>query len=74
MKNGTATGNDHVNIETLKAEVIISKTLTKLYSKYLFERRIPTAWNNAKMMIIFKKGNKKNLKDYRPVCLLSNII
>ena len=43
MKNGTATGNDHINIETLKAgEDTISKTLPKLYTKCLSERRIPT--------------------------------
>ena len=43
------------------------------YTKCLSERRIPTTWKNAKMMIIFKKGNKKNVKNYRPICLLSNI-
>ena len=31
----------------------ISKTLAKVYTKCLSERRIPTAWKNAKMMIIF---------------------
>ena len=33
MKNGTATGNDHINIETLKAgeDTISKKTLAKLY-------------------------------------------
>ena len=25
------------------------------------------------MVIIFKKGNQKNIKNYRPICLLSNI-
>ena len=71
---GTARGNDHLNIETLKAgEDTISKTLAKLYTKGLSERRIPTGWNNAKMMLILKKENKKDLKDYIPICLLSNI-
>ena len=74
MKHGTTTGNDHINIETLKAgEDPISKTLNKLYTKCLSERRIPVAWKNAKMMIIFKKGNKKEVKNYRSICLLSNI-
>ena len=71
MKNGTAIGNDLINIVTLKAgEDTISKKLAKLYTKCLSERRIPTAWKNAKMMIIFKKGNKKDLKNYRPICIL----
>ena len=64
MKNGTTTSNDHINIETLKAGVVtISKTFAKLYTKD----------KNSKMMIIFKKGNKKDLNNYRPICLLSNI-
>ena len=72
MKYRTATGNDHINIETLKAgEDTISKTFAKLYTKCLSER--PTAWKKAEMMIIFKKKNKKDLNNYRPICLLSNV-
>ena len=48
-------------------------TLAKLYTKCLSERRIPTAWKNAKMMIRFKNGNKKDLKNYRPIRILRNI-
>ena len=74
MKNGTAPGNDHINIETLIAEEdTISKTLANPYTKCLSERRIPRACKNAKMMKIFRKGNKKDVKNYRPLCLLSNI-
>ena len=70
MKNVTPTGNDLIHIETLKArEDTISKTLAKLYTKCLSERRIPTAWKNTKMVITFKKGNKKDLK----ICLLLKI-
>ena len=44
MKNGTAIGNDHINIEALKArEDTTSKTLAKQYNKCLSVRRIPTA-------------------------------
>ena len=74
MMNGTATSNDHINIDTLKAgNDTTSKTLTKLYTKCLSERRILTAGENAKMMIIFMKGNKKDITNYRQICLLSNI-
>ena len=73
INNGTATGKDQINIETLKTgEDTTSKTFAKLYTKCLSERRMPTAWKTAKMVIIFKKGNKKDLKNYRPICLLSN--
>jgi len=48
MKIVTASGNEHVNIETLKTGVdTISKTQATLYTKYLSERLIHTAWINA---------------------------
>ena len=65
MNNGTVISNDHINFEALKAEDTISKTLAKCLS----ERQIPTAWRNAKMVIIFKKGNEKDFNNYRPICL-----
>lgn len=74
MKNGKAVGNDLIKIETLKAgEDTIAKELARLYTQCLEERRIPTNWKNAKMIILFKKGNKKDIKNYRPICLLSNV-
>jgi len=59
--SGTATGNDHININALKAgEDTVSKCFAKLYTKCLSERRISTAWTNAKTRLIFKKSNNKD--------------
>ena len=56
--NWIVTGNDHINTDTLKVrEDTILKAFAKLYTKCLSERRIPKAWMNAMMVIIFKKGN-----------------
>ena len=67
-------GKDQVNIETLKAgDETIAKPLAKLYTTWITERRIPKEWQKANMVIFFKKGNRKDIKNYRPICLLSNM-
>ena len=74
MKNGKEAGKDQVNIETLKAgDETIAKQLAKLYTKCITERYIPKTWKEANMVIFFKKGNRKDIKNYRPICLLSNM-
>ena len=72
--NGKEAGKDLVNIETLKAgDEAIAKQLAKLYPKCITERRIPKTRNEANMVIFVKKRNKKDIKNYRPICLLSNV-
>ena len=74
MKNGKEAGKDQVNIETLKAgDETIAKQLAKLYTKCITERRIPKTRKEANMVIFFKKGNRKDIKNYRPISLLSNM-
>ena len=74
MKNGKEAGKDQVNTETLKAEdETIAKQISKLYKKCMTERCIPKTWKEANMVIFFKKGNIKHIKNYRPICLLSNM-
>ena len=74
MKNGKEAGKDQVNIETLKAgEETIAKQLAKLCTKCITERRIPKTWNEANMVIFFKIGNRKDINNCTPICLLSNI-
>ena len=76
MKNGKEARKYQVNIETPKAgEETIAKQLAKLYTKCITERRIPKTWKEANnvMVIFFKKCNRKDIKNYRPICLLSNM-
>ena len=74
MKNGKEAEKYQVNIETLKAgDETIAKQLAKLYTKCITERRIPKTWKEANMVIFFKKWNRKDIKKYRPICLLSNM-
>ena len=55
---------DQVNIETLKAgDEIIATDLATLYTKCIEGSKI-------NMVIFFKKGNRKDIKNYRRICLL----
>ena len=75
MKNGKDAGKYQVNIETLKAgDETIAKQLAKVYTKCITERRIPNTWKEANMVIFFfKKGDRTYIKNYRPICFLSNM-
>ena len=67
--HGKEAGKDQVNIETLKAgDETIAKQLAKLYTKCITKRRIPKTRKDANM-----KGNRKDSKNYRTFCLLSNM-
>ena len=74
MKKGKATGNDYIHTETLQAGGrILAQKLAGLLTKCLQTRKIPTRWRKVDMILLFKKGNRKDMKNYRPICLLSNL-
>ncbi len=68
VKNGKEAGKDQANFETLKAgDENIAKQLAKLYTKCITERRIPKTWKEPNVVIFFKKGNRKDIKNYRTI-------
>ena len=74
LKNGKEAGKDQVNIETLKVvEETIAKQLAKLYTTCIAERRIPKTWKEANTVIFVKTGTRKDINNYRPICLLSKL-
>ena len=44
--------------------------LTDLFNTCLHHQQIPKAWKNALVVLIHKKGNTSDIKNYRPISLL----
>ena len=74
MKRGKAGGDDDLTIDLIMdaGDFLLIK-LAKLYTKCIQEMSIPKAWKNFIMILIHKKGDTKDLKNYRPISLLSVI-
>ncbi|GFR58461.1 endonuclease-reverse transcriptase [Elysia marginata] len=46
--------------------------LTKCFNEILKTGKIPTSWEEAKIIVIYKKGDPGDIKNYRPISLLSH--
>ena len=74
MKPNKAPGPDDLEIDLVKtAGEPLAEELAKLFTRCLEIRKIPEVWRKSNLTIIFKKGNKKELKNYRPISLLPQI-
>ena len=67
-----ATGPDGISPKLLhEAGVTIVPSLTKLIHLSLTKCKIPKGWKLANVIPLYKKGDKHNTNNYRPVSLLS---
>ena len=67
-------GPDKINPLFLKNKANeIALMLTHLFQQLLTRGTLPSAWKHAYVSPIFKKGNKSDPKNYRPVSLTSLI-
>ena len=74
LKDNKKPGIDQVLSEYLKSGGdITTKTLTKLFNIMLKTGDIPNQLKQALVVVIYKKGDRLNCSNYRPISLLSNI-
>ena len=74
MKDNKAPGIDEITSDIIKAggdEAAIQ--LTKLYNQILQSKKIPQKWKEAKVILLHKKDDKADIKNYRPISLLSHV-
>ena len=72
LKVNKASGSDGISHRMLKnTSLTISVPLTKLFNLSLRLHVFPSLWKSANVMPLFKKGDKSEVGNYRPVSLIS---
>ena len=64
-------GEDNIKGGVLQdgGEAVVN-LLTRLFNKCLQLGQVPKVWQNAVMVLLHKKGNMSDIKNYRPISLL----
>ena len=74
MKNSCSPGFDTFPVTPLKKlGPVIAKPLSILFSISINSGEIPNAWKKSIVVPIFKKGDRNDKKNYRPISLTSII-
>ena len=70
LKIHKAPGPDGIGPHVLKElSTTVGLMLTLIFQKYYDTGEVPTDWREANVAAIYKKGNKKEAVNYRPVSL-----
>ena len=72
LKLGKAPGWDDLSSDLLRfCASGISVSLAELFNRAFAEAAVPTSWEEALVVPVFKNGDKHQLTNYRPMFLLS---
>ncbi|KIH61485.1 hypothetical protein ANCDUO_08245 [Ancylostoma duodenale] len=71
MPQGRAPGADGITVELPQAcGPMLYTALARRFSHYLAKCEVPVAWKQSSTILLFKKGDKEDLENYRPITLL----
>ncbi|MFH4982954.1 hypothetical protein AB6A40_009663 [Gnathostoma spinigerum] len=67
-------GKDDISVEVLYAGgYTLRRAVAKRFSAYMAQCKIPSDWKSSKTILLYKKGDREDFKNYRPIYLLSTI-
>ena len=74
LSSGKSPGIDSISAEFLKAggDAMV-QVLTKLFNLILETGEIPSTFRKALIVVLFKKDDRSECKNYRPISLLSHV-
>ena len=74
LKNKKSIGHDGISNEMLKCcSPIIEKYIVKAFNRCIDLKKFPNFLKVAKVVPVFKKGERDNPENYRPISLLTSI-
>ena len=74
MPNGKAVGKDKITMDILKeAPSYITDTIATHFNNILITKEIPNDWKKSNTTLIYKKGDKEDIGNYRPICIMSQM-
>ena len=74
LKNNKSCGMDGISSEILKCySPIIERHLALAFNKCIDEGVLPDIFKIAKVVPLFKKGDRKDPANYRPISFLSSL-
>lgn len=74
LKYNKSPGNDGVTTEALKlGKLSLRPHLTNLFNTMLRTGKVPLTFCHSNIILLHKKGDRKDINNYRPISLISNI-
>ena len=68
------TGSDGITNEAIKLGApILTSHFTRFFNMVLDIGIVPKQWCTSDIILLYKKGNPLDIKNYRPISLMSNI-